>query len=611
MIPTRIVRLLTVVYLISFGSHLQAQPAVKRIDLHPFMSEIRHDLAERYPKTKPYPATGVQHKTKNVHIAADSIRVGDKRSFWSLVIDAQQRRPDSQRLVHATCAAIGEHCYVFIEDDNPHIPQYDQEFYAIGVINLFEKTTAGDPDRGIYQLNEEAFGTPPDEIDGDPRIYILIEDIHDHSRPEKGIVAGYFYPVDQYENFEHNGAVLTGLGWFYSNQVEMITLDSFLITRGDYADVLAHEFQHLIHWGLDQDEEVWLDEAFSMHAMYNAGYIDPTAYFAGDDNSTNPGQIMGFFDDPGLALTGWEFSFADYGKVLSWMAYFTERYGGNAFVRACIQSPRNGLESMNEALQTLGYADRVEDIFQDWVIANYADLPDEQYDGRYSLYQFNMADYDVAGSYGGDVRDGVDPILPDTLTVASQTIAPFAAKFFRFTPQPNEPLKLAIAANPMDFKAWVLEEDQTDGHVLEVLTEIPAENLRNGTYMIETPLSDRFYTVALANTGSDAAEAKPFYAGSIQTEANEVIVAPNPFHPRERSVTFRYTLNQPQTVRITIYDLAGDLVCKVLDEQRPAGADQILWDGRNNAGNVVSAGVYLYTFQAGSMVQRGKLGILR
>ena len=48
-----------------------------------------------------------------------------------------------------------------------------------------------------------------------------------------------------------------------------------------------------------------------------------------------------------------------------------------------------------------------------------------------------------------------------------------------------------------------------------------------------------------------------------------------------------------------------------MNERRERGAYKVVWDGRNDAGETVASGVYLYRFTAGEFVQTRKLLLLR
>ncbi len=84
---------------------------------------------------------------------------------------------------------------------------------------------------------------------------------------------------------------------------------------------------------------------------------------------------------------------------------------------------------------------------------------------------------------------------------------------------------------------------------------------------------------------------------------------PNPFNP---TTTIRYGLPQAARVTITIFNLLGEEVTTLLeDEQKAAGYHLALWNGRNQAGKPASSGVYLYRIQAGSFTQTRKLALVK
>jgi hypothetical protein len=99
---------------------------------------------------------------------ADTPEVGDTRTFWAWDLTTM---PPAWIQVPATCRAVGEYCYVFVADDQWNV-NMDSTDVAL-VAERFDQRTLADSTRGIYETNTEAFGPPPDEIDGDPKIYIF------------------------------------------------------------------------------------------------------------------------------------------------------------------------------------------------------------------------------------------------------------------------------------------------------------------------------------------------------------------------------------------------------------------------------------------------------
>ncbi len=83
---------------------------------------------------------------------------------------------------------------------------------------------------------------------------------------------------------------------------------------------------------------------------------------------------------------------------------------------------------------------------------------------------------------------------------------------------------------------------------------------------------------------------------------------PNPFNPYTH---IRFSLQTDAYVSITIYDLMGRQVRSLVNQQISAGYHTALWNSINNLGSPVSAGVYIYSIQAGEFVQTRKMVLLK
>ena len=83
---------------------------------------------------------------------------------------------------------------------------------------------------------------------------------------------------------------------------------------------------------------------------------------------------------------------------------------------------------------------------------------------------------------------------------------------------------------------------------------------------------------------------------------------PNPFNP---VTTLHYDLPEDALVNITIYDMLGRVVSNLVISQQNAGYKSIQWNATNNMGQPVSAGLYLYTIQAGEFTQTKKMVLLK
>ena len=83
---------------------------------------------------------------------------------------------------------------------------------------------------------------------------------------------------------------------------------------------------------------------------------------------------------------------------------------------------------------------------------------------------------------------------------------------------------------------------------------------------------------------------------------------PNPFNP---ITTLNYYLPEESIVNITIYDLKGNIVKKIVDQIETLGFKSVQWNGTNNKGQPVSAGAYIYVIEAGDFRQTKKMILLK
>lgn len=271
--------------------------------------------------------------------------VGTRRAFW-----AQNSRTRRFYQVQATCRVVGVHSYIFVDDTQWGGRVRQDEVDAIS--RAFDAATPGHPDRGIYDIETQAFGPTPD-VDGDPRVYFLIMDIQDSFSGTGSYIAGYFSGINEFTDIE---ARRRG---FRSNEVEMFYLDcNPLDVRSSAAhSVVAHEFQHMIHFGADPQEETWLTEGCSTFSELLTGY--------------GARQPYAFSKLSGDGLVQWASSQLDYEQTGMFVTYLYEHYGGLGTIRALIADTTNGTDSVDNTVRPLGT--NFGGVFEEWVIANYID----------------------------------------------------------------------------------------------------------------------------------------------------------------------------------------------------------------------------------------------
>jgi len=80
---------------------------------------------------------------------------------------------------------------------------------------------------------------------------------------------------------------------------------------------------------------------------------------------------------------------------------------------------------------------------------------------------------------------------------------------------------------------------------------------------------------------------------------------PNPFNP---STTIRFSLLRPAQVRLAVYNILGEEVKELVNDNLGPGSFNQKWLGKNNAGSSVVSGMYIYQLEVeGNMVAKKML----
>jgi hypothetical protein len=83
---------------------------------------------------------------------------------------------------------------------------------------------------------------------------------------------------------------------------------------------------------------------------------------------------------------------------------------------------------------------------------------------------------------------------------------------------------------------------------------------------------------------------------------------PNPFNSETH---IEFSVPRVSVVRVEVFNLLGQRVRTLLDEEIRAGKHSVTWDGTNDEGVAVSSGVYLYRLRAEEFVQSKKMVLLK
>ncbi|MBN2170408.1 MAG: T9SS type A sorting domain-containing protein [Candidatus Krumholzibacteriota bacterium] len=83
---------------------------------------------------------------------------------------------------------------------------------------------------------------------------------------------------------------------------------------------------------------------------------------------------------------------------------------------------------------------------------------------------------------------------------------------------------------------------------------------------------------------------------------------PNPFNP---TTEIRFSVEAEGLVRIELFDVGGERVRRLMSERKAPGQHVVVWDGRDDAGQRLASGVYLYRIEQGSFTATRKLVMIK
>lgn len=302
-------------------------------------------LAQRYGRVD---AEGAP-LTRTLPPDPDCCDVGHRKEFF--VTDLIERRVYT---VEARLLAVSDNAYWYADEDTELTAQELER-----TAEVFE--------REIRPVIVDAIGDIwKPGVDGDPRLTVLHTPLI--------AAAGYFSSSDSYPRATHPR----------SNEREMIVMDGDWLRPGSrqYFSVLAHEFQHAVHWNLDLGEDVWVNEGMSEVATELAGY---DASFV-DIFLRHPEAQLNFWpDEPRDTIP-------HYGGATLFVEYLLEHYGGVDGLSELAREPLDGVNGVERFLSRFGKT--FGDVFQDWVVANFLDsrleeLADAGDDNRLDAYRYS------------------------------------------------------------------------------------------------------------------------------------------------------------------------------------------------------------------------------
>jgi hypothetical protein len=399
----------------------------------------------------------------------------------------------------------------------------------------------------------------------------------------------------------------------------------------------SHEFFHIFHYDLDAEENAlsflpgwWLEGT--------AVWLEDVAY--PDINDWT--NINAYMQQPYRSLTS-ALSQSDlhpYGGGSVWTFYLVERYGGWDIVRNIWQRcgrfrDDNTFAATAQFLQPFGATvNSAWHEFATWCMRTGARWDDSSFaqgnmwpealpDPNIVLYQYPSAVHVTDGT------DSLDQLIDSSIPVLTVNPADRRLEALAFLPVPLIPFptksgafNLAAFADmsfPVEFTYAGVNKLGMSGLVDH--GPLPAGD----TTLISNWLNyDTLFAVASAGlhyvvAGPDTTigTLTPFLIAAV--DSSEAVAEPVVFEPpfpnpisfdAGSTAHFRLVLTSPQTVYLDVFTISGDRVRSIALPDAVNFVD-LEWDGRNDGGHAVAAGLYFCRLSAGGAEKVYRVGVLR
>jgi len=220
-----------------------------------------------------------------------------------------------------------------------------------------------------------------------------------------------------------------------------------------------------------------------------------------------------------------------------------------------------------------------------------------------------MTEYKVVASTSGGIFhsepesgfsvDNIVPSIPSGLAVLNSTLSGLT---IRWDLSPDE-----------DFQYFILEKSLDSEFQEYEAIEIADTVYTDTNFELYETNYYRLLAVDVAGNISDYSEVLWVDVLSLTENLIPEVFAlhqnyPNPFNP---TTQINYDLTEEGLVTINIYDVLGRKIRTLINNNQSAGYRSTMWDGKNEYGEYVSAGMYIYMIKAGKYLDTKKMLLLK
>ncbi len=263
---------------------------------------------------------------------------------------------------------------------------------------------------------------------------------------------------------------------------------------------------------------------------------------------------------------------------------------------------------------------------------------------RYILDDRLAPDWTITGDRGAQLVAARGPVFHGVSAQSVSAVAESFSKFWSVELRPSDPVDVfgmagvRLAFHPGDLTPLNISRLSlfVNDKAVNLLRDFSIDIEKRHWQIIEVPWASFRFRDEIETVESIRLEGNPsgtFYVDDVRlvttipaTEpavptavlerSDETIPAgfslsqnyPNPFNS---ATTISYELPHRGTVKLKVYNLAGQVVAGLVYGLREAGSYTLTWDGRDNADRELASGVYIYRLQVGRNIRTHRMLLLR
>jgi len=421
-----------------------------------------------------------------------------------------------------------------------------------------------------------------------------------------------------------------------SYQVVHPTMEPFpqLANRLDLLRITcAHELFHAIHFNIDKDEKpsVWQVNGWWLEGT--STWFEDRAYTDINDWSNLPAYM--FRPERSIAYSQTSSDLHPYGGGSLWTFYLWERFGGDQIIhdiweRCGLVSGDNTLAATSAELASRSYTlDQAWRQFAGWCMrtgthwddssfSQGADWPEPVPLRKFSRYPSLLHLTDGQDTLRRLVDAGIPESTFSAATVALGSLGFLPISYVPFATNSGAMNFFVAGATPLPVSFFYTGTDKSLFPPAEVERDVPS--------YATVPIPERFGFNAMAmvavagvhfDSGTQLSSVTPVLIAALDTSsAASGLVTLSPPHPNPVRVEdgeaahFDLVLTSPEDVYLDIFSVGGDRVRSLVVENAVGGVS-LFWDGTNDSGRRVAAGLYLCKLKAGTAEEVFRVGVLR